>query len=613
MKKGPWRGAVVVPVSILTLQFLLVPFLGDMDRAGKLFLFVFPVLFMAIQFLAKDKEVKFSSAYVVFILLWVIFVISAGQAYCSYWAFIQSCIFASFVIYLGLLTDFSVKNPLLGEYLNTSLLFFGLLAAILGLYEYFHFVLIGPSRATLIPYLLPPDGSIRVAGVFGQPNLFALFLSVVLLAYCYFFVHSAFNTASRAFFHLRFLPFFVIALVFFLTGSRAGFLSLTLVWGFLLWLVASRRYLSDNVNGRKEIYHLSFCLVCALVVSQGFNGFGDSRTAIGTLSTVGMGTDARFVFWMEAFLVFLKNPWLGVGLDNYGFLQDAYGPSAHKLLGFVPYEAMLNTDWAHNELLQILCEGGLFAFCLVLFLLFVLLWKIKSNFINRNTQFSPIFLYSHLFLLPFIVQSMFSWPFRSPPLLVLFFSFLGVLLSQYPLRTIRIPAVLRRILMVFIFLGVCATLTLFYQEIRIGAFKRSLVGAEQPEATLGDFDALVSHPYSTYRVLNNALPLYSMDALRRNDVSLGEKIIPYFEQLTSLEGARWQWYNLARIYFLVGREEEARAAIKQTIDLMPSDDIVWAFDHYLDMLKASRETGRPLESFLPHGEKFDLNALELMK
>jgi tetratricopeptide (TPR) repeat protein len=104
-----------------------------------------------------------------------------------------------------------------------------------------------------------------------------------------------------------------------------------------------------------------------------------------------------------------------------------------------------------------------------------------------------------------------------------------------------------------------------------------------------------------------------MDALRRNDVSLGEKIIPYFEQLTSLEGARWQWYNLARIYFLVGREEEARAAIKQTIDLMPSDDIVWAFDHYLDMLKASRETGRPLESFLPHGEKFDLNALELMK
>lgn len=598
-------------IAILSLQFITVPGLGDIDKAGKLFIFIFTVLFVAQRFIAKNLKLKISQISAVFITLFGIFLISSGQAFAPGWAFIQTFIFASFVIYLILLTDFSFKNPGFLDCLNSALLFFGLLAAILGLYEYFCFVLIGPSESMLIPFLLPPNGSIRISGIFGQPNLFALFMSVVLLAYCYHYIHSSFEIPSGVLSPIRFLPFFVVALVFFLTGSRAGLLSLLLVWGFILWLVVSGRYLADNVKGRKELYCLVVCLVLALIVSIGLNGWFASE-ALRSFGKVGLSGDARFVFWMSAILIFLDNPWLGVGLDNYGFLQSGYGPSSHKLLGFVPYEAMLDTDWAHNELLQILCEGGLLTFCLLLFLTLFLMWKIKTGFMDRNRRFTPVFLYSHLFLLPFIIQSMFSWPFRSPPLLVLFFSFLGGLLSQYPLKTIIISLASRKIMAFFLFLGLCVTAILFYQEIRIGDFKKSFVGNHHLETTLDDFDALVNHPYSSYRALSKALPIYSREALDRENISLAEKILPYYEQLSMLEGARWQWYDLARLYLKIGREDAANAAIQRAIDLMPADELPWAFQHYLNMLKASRETGRPLESFFPRGRKIDFNVMELM-
>ena len=73
-----------------------------------------------------------------------------------------------------------------------GLLVFGLAAALLGLYEYAHYHVVGAQNTALIPFLLPPDREARVAGPYGQPNLFALFLTVVLLAYFYRYLHGRF-------------------------------------------------------------------------------------------------------------------------------------------------------------------------------------------------------------------------------------------------------------------------------------------------------------------------------------------------------------------------------------------------------------------------------------
>ena len=81
--------------------------------------------------------------------------------------------------------------------------------------------------------------------------------------------------------------------------------------------------------------------------------------------------------------------------------------------------------------------------------------------------------------------------------------------------------------------------------------------------------------------------------------------------MVAIEGARWQWYDLARLYSRVGREDDARKAIEKAINLMPSDDLTWSFLHYLNMLRASRETGRPIDTFWPQGQEINFSGMEL--
>ena len=207
---------------------------------------------------------------------------------------------------------------------------------------------------------------------------------------------------------------------------------------------------------------------------------------------------------------------------------------------------------------------------------------------------------------------MLSWPFRSPALLILFFSFLGILLAQYPMQTFWLSKNVRKIICVSVLLAFCFTIVMFRQELRIGSLRQVILKRNPPVGTLDEVSPLIEKPYSKYRVLSKVLPIYTHEALIQDDKLFAETILPMSEQLVDIEGARWQWYNLSRLYLKVGRTEEARIAILKAINLMPSDETTWAFLHYLNMIKASRETGRPLESFFPHGREIDFNVMELL-
>ena len=75
---------------------------------------------------------------------------------------------------------------------------------------------------------------------------------------------------------------------------------------------------------------------------------------------------------------------------------------------------------------------------------------------------------------------------------------------------------------------------------------------------------------------------------------------------------RWHWYVLAHIYLKLGREHDARGAIQRAIDLMPSEQKFWSFLHALNIMKASRETGRPAQSFYPQGINYNFDTLEFI-
>lgn len=609
-KSGLWPAFAAA--FILILQFATIPGLGDPYNAGKLYLLSIAVLTGAFCLSVLRSELVVPPVAALFGLLWLIFFISAWQSLEPGWALLQVAILAIFVLVLWMTTQMSARGPAFAACLIDALVFFGVVAALLGLYEYVHFQCFGPTRSMLIPYLLPPDLLVRVGGVYGQPNQLALFLSVSLLAFFYRYIHRRPAFSTRGLARLRFIPVALVAAVFFLTLSRSGLLSFCLIFGFLTWLVVSRRYIAGNPAERREFFCLLLTMAAAFLAVKGLAWTSPPELKmVRSLGDTGINPSGRFVFWMSAVLIFLDNPWLGVGLDHYKNWMNGYGPLSHEALGFVPYEAMKSTNWAHNDLLQILCEGGIFAFLIVLLLLGLFLWQMWKNLVRDKNISDPFFLYAHLFLLPFVIQSMFEWPLRSPPLLVLFFVCTGLLLSFYPLKQIRFSLWGKRSVQLILVSGLCLAGFLLHLELQIGSFKREFTSGKPVENTLDTFASLADHPYSSYRVLTGALPGYLRIALSRKDDYLAREILPFYERLSTLEGARWQWYDLARLYLKLGREAESRVAVERAIELMPLDTRTWALLHYLNMLKASRETGRPLDSFWPQGQKVDFSKLEL--
>jgi O-antigen ligase len=542
----------------------------------------------------------------------IIFSVSASQAPEPAWALVQVAILSILILYCLLVTNLTIRAPAFTEKLVDALLFFGVITAVLGLYEHVRFLLLGPSRSMLIPYLLPPNPLARVGGPYGQPNQLAVFLLVSLLAFFYRYVNIQPISKPSYLFRLRFVPFALVAVVFFMTLSRSGLLSLCFIMGFLTWLVTCRRYLANSDAGRREFFSLLFMLGATFLLLKVWAwSHVAGAPQIRSLGDTGINPSGRYVFWMSAILIFRDHPWLGVGLDQYKNIMNGYGPLSHDILGFVPYEAMKSTNWAHNELLQILCEGGVFAFALVVFLLGLLFLKIVKNFVQTKIEDDSLYLYSHLFLLPFIIQAMFGWSLRSTPLLILFFALLGLLLAQYPLCKINIHGGRRVLAQLILFSGLSLAVMLFWTEIELGTFKHEFLQAKSLEVTLPEFVAFAENPYTAFRVMNRALPGYLHAALTEKDNRLALQILPYYQRLCSLEGARWEWYDLARLYLKVGRENDSRSAIQQAVQLSPMDPRIGAFLHYLNMLKAARATGRPLSSFWPHGQKIDFSRLEI--
>ena len=600
-----------VIVSVIFLQFVVLPFFGDGTYAPKLYPFSILTISIGIVFFFSKGKIKISLVHVFFIILVCVLFLSSIQSSYSFSSILYLSILSIYIIFSIIIVNVIDDYPCFFEKVINSLMLAGLFSAFLGGYEYIHFFLIGKTASPLIPWLLPPDKTFRIAGIYGQPNLFAVFLTVVLLAYIYRYLSSV-TQRRGSFSWVRFVPVFLITFIFFQTGSRAGLLSFSLLIGLICWLVTTQRYLKNNLLAKREFFFLLICFVCAFFACRGIDSFWLGGGVERSFSDAGLSFDSRYVFWTSAILIFLDNPWLGIGLGNYGYMQDAYGPIAKELLGFVPYEAMGNTDWAHNEILQLFAEGGVLVGGIALFLIVLLFFQIWKKIVRGADPLNSKFLFSHLFLLPFIIQSMFSWPFRSPALLMIFFVLLGLLLAQYSMKTFNILRPVRIGFCALLFTCLIGVVVLFRQEVNIAQFRQQLIHASSPVATLADMEKLVRHPYSEYRVLSRALPYYTRQALAQEGGSLASAILPMSERLVNIEGSLPQLYALARLYHKVGRDSEAENTILKAIALMPLNQVTWSFYHYLNMLKASRDTGVPLKELWPLGQELDFSQLELL-
>jgi len=581
----------------LTQFFFLPAFLSD-NFVAKFFLIAFSISTLILLLHNGSSTYKIFLPLSIVAAIFSLVILSSFSAYHPPSAIVSGGVFLLLLIFGIFIVPNIFPRGLDCVFFSVFLVFIQIVSS-LGLYQYLSFFFNGKTSIPLIPYLLPPNKGYRVAGIFGQPNLFALLLVIGILVFIFMHLHRPFllNSSNKLISKVRYLPLMLTSLVFFLTGSRAGFLALFVSLLLIFLFFVNRGQLPGRSVVGSEILKVFLVIVAAYILCFLLNKYlmmipGRDFT------NVGRSADARFVFWTASLLIFFKYPLLGVGLDNFNFFLPKYTNAAHDLLGFVEYDAMGYTKWSHNELLQLFCEtGGVLGGVVVGFLV-VFLFKL-IGVLRKNKKCSLRLFFAYLFLLPFIIQSMFSWPLRHPSLLLLFFLFIGSLLSYFPSKIVSIS---RWGFLSIRFSAICFLIVIILLgcfEFQMGSFFHNKKYGDNILSSFSKFEELVENPYLEHTLLLEAVPSYVYAVNKNKDKLLGAKVLPYAEKLVGLHGSHWQWFNLALLYSLLERNEDAMLAVDRAIFLRPMELRYWSFQHYLNMITASKKTGRPMREFLP--------------
>ena len=496
----------------------------------------------------------------------------------------------SITLFIFLFLSCEINNVKTFRIIAHSLCFVGLFASILGIYEFSYFYTLGISDGPLIPYLLPPKVASRVGGFYGQANLFAVFLLCCFIAYCYAYNHSfSYKTILAKWF--GWLPIVTVSVCFFMTRSMAGMIALLLFYCLFTYVAFQKS--NHFYCTKKQYFKITLMLVGAYLVywSLGIT----SANSIG-LSKVGTSADARFIWWVSSFFMWLDNPWTGVGLGNFKFNVDEYMLQAHDLLGFVEYESMGYTNWAHNEFFQLLAEVGIVGIVIFLIFLLLLIRSIRKILPGASVEFY----YCLFFMLPFVVSGMFSWPFRHAGLFPLFLFFLALIISWFPHQTVCLQCSWLHYGLkgIFIVMIISSCLVLRWENSLIKFYQAEKAA---PQINLEAFQGIAGNQLNKYPLTLHLSPYYVQKILESKNMQQAEQLVPYLKALADTQGAHWQWYNLGVIYRLLGKLSEAEYALREAINRSPANDVYWEVLHMINLEVGLLEKGKTLKDYLSQG------------
>jgi len=273
-----------------------------------------------------------------------------------------------------------------------------------------------------------------------------------------------------------------------LTRSASGLLALAAVALFGLLLRRSA------IEVRRIIVGVSLMLV----VVAGYLGWS---------THTGRG---RIMIWLETLLIWMRHPWLGVGLGQYN-LHQLEAQHRFFALGDWTRDFHQNAAFvldAHNQYLQILAEQGLLGLGLFLFLVYLIM---RSA--GRRVGHDPLSRGLAVAWLGQLVLFLWNAPLFYCPVLVLFWTTAG-LLAPVPDPSEVAPAPRRHAvgLTLASVVLLCASAVLFWTKLRSGVLeKRGDALLEQgpfPEAVEAFEAALWWAPQNGYAWEKLALAQY---------------------------------------------------------------------------------------------------------
>lgn len=265
----------------------------------------------------------------------------------------------------------------------------------------------------LARYVSVTEALKNMTGNTGNINIFAASLTIKVPFLLLGITH--FSGIKKNF--ILFVLFFVTTAVF-LTGARASFLSLFLV--FFVYILYYLKTHSFNKSSLIKSLVLVVPLIIALFVSnRSFEKSKDNEryksvaNRITQINTTDASAKARLTYWGNALKLSQANPLLGIGLGNYRIES-------------IPYEKTTENDFfvsldPHNDFLEILAETGIIN-GLLYFSLFVFMFFINAKRVLKSTDTTvkTAAILTLMLLIVYGIDAFFNFPMYRPTMQIFF-------------------------------------------------------------------------------------------------------------------------------------------------------------------------------------------------
>ena len=538
-----------------------------------------------------------------------------------------------------------VLNNIIATYLPDSFLYYMLLLSLVMLFFYFHhsevtfkwlntlfmlglvnivFVIVevnlkinGYFDLEIIPFSFYINEVNSIGGILYQSELNALFLNSTAFISLYYLFNSHNSFSKKSLFITVYLTAIVLAIY---TATRASMVAMCIA--IILFFTAATFKKFDRPFRNKLVVIFLIYLSILLITKFLPLSFHNPLAKFALNTTEDYSILSRLNIWFTQVLMFLDHPFFGVGLDNFKYLNAPYQVESVKILK-LPFEAIGNFTFGHNEFLQLLCEGGIF---LILPLLFISYKVVKKAIISVNEK--NIFLY--LVIVIFVIQSCFSWPLRHPALMLYFVIIIACITSQYKTTNSGIIKdafsfkwicdffiILFIVLYTFFFIsyGKALSLELYYKTKaqhekkffnallyldKLSHNKYLYFGAnhtfvEQAYLYISKdvFDGVIPLTKELYKKLDQK-KLFHYDKIAL--VNITEEKSRKLYKLREY----WYYYYISSVCeILKGNYQNAYEEAKRAEELNPNDDRVYALMHFANVLKAAKIKNIDVLALLP--------------
>ena len=266
------------------------------------------------------------------------------------------------------------------------------------------------------------------------------------------------------------------------------------------------------------------------------------------------GVMEKLILWKTAYLIFKENVFFGCGLGNYSTLFNSFRP-----------EFILNTIFAHNIIMQLLAEVGLFG--LISFIILILAFYIEI--IKKVLEGKDIYFYIYvtMSITSFIIINLFDYSFFIPTNILMFFIIFssvfynkGINLKKSKFNIFFLVPIC--VVMIAIFIRPVIANTYYKKGIDLYVSGHYKIAIEEFEKAI-KFDNKNPEYYS--QVSKSYFALY--DKIRNENGQLyADKAIEYNKKAIQLNKYDAQLrMSLASIYWNDERKEEALETIQEAI------------------------------------------------